>query len=69
MSVKRQQIPEIEKQTEQSQLTTTTIRTVNKHGDKIITSTTSNYEMQTFRFGEFDHLQETVKCIEFDGKF
>ncbi|KAJ8312022.1 LOW QUALITY PROTEIN: hypothetical protein KUTeg_009395 [Tegillarca granosa] len=48
-SAQRQQIAEIEKQTkEQSQLTATTTRTVNKHGDEIITSTTSNYETSTF---------------------
>ena len=48
-SAQRQQIAEIEKQTkEQSQLTATTTRTVNKHGDEIITSTTSNYETTTF---------------------
>lgn len=48
-SAQRQQIAEIEKQTkEQSQLTATTTRTVNKHGDEIITSTTSNYESQSF---------------------
>lgn len=48
-SQQRQQIAEIEKQTkEQSQLTATTTLTVNKHGDEIITSTTSNYETQTF---------------------
>ena len=48
-SAQRQQIAEIEKQTkEQSQLTATTTRTVNKHGDEIITATTSNYESQTF---------------------
>ncbi|KAL3228103.1 hypothetical protein MRX96_004022 [Rhipicephalus microplus] len=48
-SAQRQQIAEIEKQTkEQSQLTATTTRTVNKHGDEIITSTTSNYETQSF---------------------
>ncbi|XP_076032187.1 pre-mRNA processing factor 8 [Oratosquilla oratoria] len=48
-SAQRQQIAEIEKQTkEQSQLTATTTRTVNKHGDEIITSTTSNYETATF---------------------
>ena len=46
----QQQIAEIEKQTkEQSHLTTATTQTVNKHGDEIITSTTSEYEMQTFR--------------------
>lgn len=48
-SAQRQQISEIEKQTkEQSQLTTTTTRTVNRHGDEIITATTSNYETATF---------------------
>lgn len=48
-SAQRQQIAEIEKQTkEQNQLTSTTTRTTNKHGDEIITSTTSNYETQTF---------------------
>ena len=48
-SAQRQQIAEIEKQTkEQSQLTATTTRSVNKHGDEIITSTTSNYERNTF---------------------
>ena len=48
-SAQRQQIAEIEKQTkEQSQLTATTTRTVNKHGDEIITATTSNYESQSF---------------------
>ena len=48
-SAQRQQIAEIEKQTkEQSQLTATTTRTVNKHGDEIITSTTSNYETATY---------------------
>ena len=48
-SAQRQQIAEIEKQTkEQSQMTATTTRTVNKHGDEIITTTLSNYESQTF---------------------
>ena len=48
-SQQRQQIAEIEKQTkEQPQLTATTTRTVNVHGDKIIVSTISNYEAQTF---------------------
>lgn len=48
-SQQRQQIAEIEKQTkEQSQLTATTTRTVNKHGDEIITATTSNYEVPAF---------------------
>jgi pre-mRNA-processing factor 8 len=48
-SAQRQQIAEVEKQAkEQSQLTATTTRTVNKHGDEIISTTTSNYETQTF---------------------
>ena len=48
-SAQRQQIAEIEKQTkEQSQLTATTTRSVNKHGDEIISATTSNYETATF---------------------
>jgi pre-mRNA-processing factor 8 len=48
-SAQRQQIAEVEKQAkEQSQLTATTRRTVNKHGDEIISTTTSNYERQTF---------------------
>lgn len=48
-SQQRQQIAEIEKQTkEQSQLTATTTRTVNIHGDEIVSTTTSNYETQTF---------------------
>lgn len=48
-SAQRQQIAEIEKQTkEQTQLTATTTKTVNKHGDEIITMTTSNYETQSF---------------------
>ena len=48
-SQQRQQIAEIEKQTkEQSQLTATTTRTINKHGDEIIVTTTSNYERQKF---------------------
>lgn len=48
-SAQRQQISEIEKQTkEQGQLTSTTSRTVNRHGDEIIATTTSNYETTTF---------------------
>ncbi|EGT53300.1 hypothetical protein CAEBREN_31265 [Caenorhabditis brenneri] len=48
-SQQRQQIADIEKQTkEQSQVTATTTRTVNKHGDEIITATTSNYETASF---------------------
>lgn len=49
-SQQRQQIAEIEKQTkEQSQLTSTTTKTVNKHGDEIISATTSNYETQVIQ--------------------
>ncbi|KAL3087990.1 hypothetical protein niasHT_026411 [Heterodera trifolii] len=48
-SQQRQQIAEIEKQTkEQSQVTATTTKSVNKHGDEIISATTSNYETTTF---------------------
>uniref|UniRef100_A0AC35TUB0 MPN domain-containing protein n=1 Tax=Rhabditophanes sp. KR3021 TaxID=114890 RepID=A0AC35TUB0_9BILA len=48
-SQQRQQISEIENQTkEQSQLTATQTRTVTKHGDEIITVTTTNYESATF---------------------
>ena len=48
-SAQRQQIAEIEKQTrEQSQLTATTTRTVNKHGDEMVSTTTSNYEAEHF---------------------
>ena len=50
-SAQRQQIAEIEKQTkEQSQLTATTTRTVNKHGDEIITSTTRYLIFKSFDF-------------------
>jgi len=48
-SQQRQQIQEIESQAQdQSQLTATQTRTVNKHGDEMITTTTSNYERETF---------------------
>lgn len=48
-SQQRQQIQEIESQAQdQSQLTATQTRTVNKHGDEMITTTTSNYERNTF---------------------
>ena len=48
-SAQRQQIAEIEKQTrEQGNLTATATKTVTKHGDTIITTTTSNYETQAF---------------------
>jgi pre-mRNA-processing factor 8 len=48
-SAQRQQIAEIEKQTrEQSQLTATTTRSTNIHGDEMIVTTTTNYERATF---------------------
>jgi len=48
-SVQRQEIAEIEKQSrESSQLTATTTRTVNVHGEETFTTTTSQYEQQTF---------------------
>jgi pre-mRNA-processing factor 8 len=48
-SAQRQQISEIEKQTrQQGQLVSTTSRTVNRHGDEILATTTSNYETTTF---------------------
>ena len=48
-SLQRQQIAEIEKQTQdQSQLTAVTTKTQNIHGDEMIVTTTSNYETQTF---------------------
>ncbi|ORX49188.1 pre-mRNA-processing-splicing factor 8 [Hesseltinella vesiculosa] len=48
-SLQRQQIAEIEKQTqEQSQLTAVTTKTRNIHGDEMVVTTTSNYETQTF---------------------
>lgn len=48
-SLQRQQIAEIEKQSQDSsQLTAVTTRTKNVHGDEIIVTTTSNYETQTF---------------------
>lgn len=48
-SAQRQQIQEIEKQTnQQAQATSLTTRTLNKHGDEIITTTTTNYESTTF---------------------
>ena len=46
-SQQRQQIAEIEKQArEQSQLTATTTKTTNVHGDEMVVTTTSNYEQQ-----------------------
>merc|ERR1712127_691617 len=48
-SAQRQQIAEIEKSAkDQSQLTATQTKTVNKHGDEMITSTTSAYEQSVF---------------------
>ena len=48
-SVQRQQIAELEKKTrDQSQMVATTTRSVNKHGDEMITTTTSNYEKSRF---------------------
>ena len=48
-SVQRQEIAEIEKQSkEASQMTATTTRTVNVHGEEAFVTTTSQYEQQTF---------------------
>eukprot|EP00286_Rhodomonas_abbreviata_P014338 CAMPEP_0181321322 /NCGR_PEP_ID=MMETSP1101-20121128/18616_1 /TAXON_ID=46948 /ORGANISM="Rhodomonas abbreviata, Strain Caron Lab Isolate" /LENGTH=2399 /DNA_ID=CAMNT_0023429127 /DNA_START=170 /DNA_END=7369 /DNA_ORIENTATION=+ len=48
-SMQRQQIAEIEAQSkEASQLTATTTRTTNVHGDEIIVTSTSSYEQQVF---------------------
>lgn len=48
-SLQRQQIAEVEKQArEQSQLTSTTTRTANVHGDEMLVTTTSQYEQQVF---------------------
>ncbi|KAM7536150.1 hypothetical protein Aperf_G00000090991 [Anoplocephala perfoliata] len=48
-SQQRQQIAEIEKAAkDQAQLTATTTKTVNKHGEEIISTTISNYEKQHF---------------------
>jgi len=48
-SQQRQQIAEIEKQARQeTQLTETTTKTLNKHGEELIVTTTSRYEQQTF---------------------
>lgn len=48
-SMQKQQIAEMEKQRESSQLTAVTTRTVNVHGEEILTTTTKPYEQQTFR--------------------
>ena len=64
-SQQRQQIAEIEKQTkEQSQLTATTTRTVNKHGDEIIVTTTSNYERATF---SSKYVMQCLVCVHMDS--
>lgn len=49
-SLQRQQIAELEKQTRQnSQATAVTTETTNVHGDKMVVTTTSDYEQQSFR--------------------
>ena len=51
-SVQRQQMAEVEKTAQDlsaSAQTATTTRTVNKHGETIVTTTTSQYEQQVFR--------------------
>ena len=48
-SIQRQQIADIEKQQQdQQQITAVTTETTNIHGDKLLTSTVSNYEQQVF---------------------
>jgi pre-mRNA-processing factor 8 len=48
-SLQRQQMAEIEKQTnKQAQITAVTTKTQNKLGDEMLITTTSNYETQTF---------------------
>jgi len=48
-SVQRQQIAEIESQTrDQSQMTATTTKTTNVHGEQIVVTTTSQYEAASF---------------------
>lgn len=48
-SVQRQQVAEIEAQArEQSQMTATTTRTTNVHGEQIVVTTTTQYEAATF---------------------
>ncbi|KUF95884.1 HIV Tat-specific factor 1 [Phytophthora nicotianae] len=48
-SLQRQQVAEIEQQArEQSQLTSVTTKTVNKHGDEMVVTTTSQYEQHSF---------------------
>merc|ERR1719261_727585 len=48
-SLQRQQVAEIEKQArEQSQMTATTTKTTNVHGEQIVVTTTTQYESATF---------------------
>jgi len=48
-SMQRQAIAEVEKQAkEATQLTAITTRTVNKHGDEMVVTTSSQYEQKTF---------------------
>ena len=47
-SVQRQQMTEIEQSTADAQVTALQVQTTNVHGDQIITTTTTNYEQQTF---------------------
>lgn len=48
-SQQRQQMAEIEQQArEQSQLTAVTTKTVNKHGEELVVTTTTQYEQQSF---------------------
>lgn len=49
-SIQRQQVAEIEAQArEQSQLTATTTKTTNVHGEQIVVTTTTQYESATFQ--------------------
>jgi pre-mRNA-processing factor 8 len=49
-SLQREQVAEIEAQArEQSQLTATTTKTTNVHGDQIVVTTTTQYESATFK--------------------
>jgi len=49
-SLQREQVAEIEAQArEQSQMTATTTKTTNKHGDQIVVTTTTQYESATFK--------------------
>ena len=48
-SIQRQQMAEVEAQArEQSNLTATTTKTTNAHGDEIVVTTETAYEMETF---------------------